>query len=136
MDHEYQPIHGIQSYIDKSQKTAFGDNCKQINEGRVAGAQSLSGTGALRVGFSFFSQWYPHNDIDFLIPNPTWPLHRNLAQLVGYDWKHYRYYHAATKGFDFEGMKADLKAAKKHSFVLLHTCAHNPTGVDPTKEQW
>lgn len=33
-------------------------------------------------------------------------------------------------------MLADLKAAKKNSFVLLHTCAHNPTGVDPTKEQW
>ena len=98
--------------------------------------QSLSGTGALRVGFTFFSQWYPHKDIDFLIPNPTWPLHRTLAQLAGYDWKHYRYYHAETKGFDFEGMKADLKAAKNNSFVLFHTCAHNPTGVDPTKEQW
>lgn len=22
------------------------------------------------------------------------------------------------------------------SIVLLHACAHNPTGVDPTREQW
>jgi aspartate aminotransferase len=136
MDHEYQPIHGVQSYIDKSLKAAYGNNCKQLNEGRIAGAQSLSGTGSLRVGFTFLKDWYPHKDIDFLLPNPTWPLHRNLAGLCGYDWKGYRYYHPATKGFDFEGMKDDLKAAKDHSFVLLHTCAHNPTGVDPTQAQW
>jgi aspartate aminotransferase len=22
------------------------------------------------------------------------------------------------------------------SVVLLHVCAHNPTGVDPTEEEW
>ena len=136
MDKEYQPIHGIQSYIDKALVTAYGTNCKQLNEGRIAGAQSLSGTGSLRVGFTFFSQWYPHKDIDFLIPKPTWPLHQNLAGLCGFDWKHYRYYEPSTKGFDFDGMLGDLRAAKDNSFVLLHTCAHNPTGVDPTKEQW
>ena len=136
MDKEYQPIHGIQSYIDKSLVTAYGTDCKQLNEGRVAGAQTLSGTGSLRVGFTFFKQWYPHKDIDFLIPKPTWPLHQNLATLCGFDWKHYRYYDWATKGFDFDGMLDDLRAAKDNSFVLLHTCAHNPTGVDPTKEQW
>ena len=136
MDNEYLPIHGLQSYIDKSLVTAYGSDCKQLNEGRIAGAQSLSGTGSLRVGFTFFANWYPNKDIDFLIPNPTWPLHRNLAQLCGFEWKNYRYYAPETKGFDFEGMKDDLKAAKDGSFVLLHTCAHNPTGVDPTKDQW
>jgi aspartate/tyrosine/aromatic aminotransferase len=29
-------------------------------------------------------------------------------------------------------MIADLKNATEGSCVLLHTCAHNPTGVDPT----
>lgn len=33
-------------------------------------------------------------------------------------------------------MVSDLKAADEGSVVLLHACAHNPTGVDPTKEQW
>lgn len=26
--------------------------------------------------------------------------------------------------------------APNGSFFLLHACAHNPTGVDPTVEQW
>lgn len=33
-------------------------------------------------------------------------------------------------------MLADVKAAPKGSIFLLHACAHNPTGVDPTQEQW
>lgn len=24
----------------------------------------------------------------------------------------------------------------ENSIILLHACAHNPTGVDPNKEQW
>ena len=41
-----------------------------------------------------------------------------------------------TKGLDFKGMIEDLKNATAGSVVLLHTCAHNPTGVDPTLDQW
>lgn len=29
-----------------------------------------------------------------------------------------------------------FQAATAGSFVLLHGCAHNPTGIDPTPEQW
>jgi aspartate/tyrosine/aromatic aminotransferase len=28
------------------------------------------------------------------------------------------------------------KSAPKNSIILLHACAHNPTGVDPSPEQW
>lgn len=34
------------------------------------------------------------------------------------------------------GMIEDLKAAVDGAVILLHACAHNPTGVDPTEEQW
>lgn len=70
------------------------------------------------------------------MPNPTWPIHRTIADIVGYKWKNYRYYHPETKGLDFEGLKEDLNAAKDHSVVMFHVCAHNPTGVDPTNAQW
>jgi len=33
-------------------------------------------------------------------------------------------------------MLNDLTNAQSGSIVLLHTSAHNPTGVDPTPEQW
>lgn len=35
-----------------------------------------------------------------------------------------------------QGLLADLNAAPAGAAVILHACAHNPTGVDPTPEQW
>jgi len=71
------------------------------------------------------------------ISSPTWSNHTNIFQDAGVkDIRNYRYYKAETRGLDFEGFLADLKAAPKGAMILLHTCAHNPTGVDPTIEQW
>ena len=33
-------------------------------------------------------------------------------------------------------MLQDLQNAPEGAIVVLHACAHNPTGVDPTPEQW
>ena len=33
-------------------------------------------------------------------------------------------------------MLEDLNNAPENSVVILHGCAHNPTGVDPTKDEW
>jgi aspartate/tyrosine/aromatic aminotransferase len=50
--------------------------------------------------------------------------------------KTYRYWDEKTRGLDFKGMVEDINAAPSGSIILLHACAHNPTGVDPTREQW
>lgn len=34
------------------------------------------------------------------------------------------------------GLLEDLGSAPSGAIVLLHACAHNPTGVDPTTQQW
>lgn len=34
------------------------------------------------------------------------------------------------------GLLEDLTSAPSGAIVLLHACAHNPTGVDPTLDQW
>jgi aspartate aminotransferase len=68
--------------------------------------------------------------------SPTWGNHGAIFNEVGLNVRTYRYFDKETKGLDFDGMIADLKAATPGSTVLLHTCAHNPTGVDPTLDQW
>lgn len=136
MDHEYAGIQGIDSYVAKCLTLAYGADNKQVKEGRVAAAQAISGTGSLRLGFQLLADWYPHKDVDVLVPNPTWPLHRGLVEVVGRKWQNYRYYDPKTKGLDYAGFAEDLKNAKNNSIVLLHVCAHNPTGVDPTPAQW
>merc|ERR1719277_972027 len=71
------------------------------------------------------------------ISDPTWGNHPTIFKKAGLDVKTYPYYDPASKGFNFEGMMKALKEqASEGAMVLLHACAHNPTGVDPTEEQW
>lgn len=48
----------------------------------------------------------------------------------------YRYWDNKTKSIDFQGMCQDLENAPENSVIILHACAHNPTGCDPSKDQW
>ena len=59
-----------------------------------------------------------------------------MMQAAGLVPKQYRYYDEENIGLNFDGMCEDLRTAENGSLVLLHACAHNPTGIDPTKEQW
>ena len=70
------------------------------------------------------------------VSDPTWGNHIPIFEEAGLAVKRYRYFDAATNGLDFAGMLADVEAAPDGSVFLLHACAHNPTGVDPSDEQW
>lgn len=59
-----------------------------------------------------------------------------MFKMAGLETRQYRYYNPKTKGLNFKGMLEDLGNAAAGSIILLHTCAHNPTGVDLTPDQW
>jgi aspartate aminotransferase, mitochondrial len=48
----------------------------------------------------------------------------------------YRYLDPTTNSLDLAGMVEDLKMAPDRSIVILHACAHNPTGIDPRPSEW
>lgn len=89
----------------------------------------------MRVGIELAGRFLGKNTTVYL-PEPTWPNHKNVVKDCGMEWNTFRWYHPETKGFDMKGLTEDLKKAPKGSIVLLHACAHNPTGVDPTKQEW
>ncbi|KMZ73817.1 Aspartate transaminase [Zostera marina] len=131
---EYLPITGLADFNKSSAKLILGSDSPAIQENRVATVQCLSGTGSLRVGAEFLKKHYNQHTI--YIPSPTWGNHPKIFMMAGLSVKTYRYYDPATRGLDFEGLQQDLSAATSGSIVLLHACAHNPTGVDPTLDQW
>lgn len=73
---------------------------------------------------------------DVYVPSPTWGNHKNIIKDSQMRVKDYRYWDKSSRGLDFAGLTADLKNAPNRSFLLMHACAHNPTGVDPTQSQW
>ena len=68
--------------------------------------------------------------------DPTWGNHPAIFQCAGFTAEKYPYWDAATKGLNFDAMLAHIKQAPDKSVYLLHPIAHNPTGVDPTTDQW
>ena len=99
--------------------------------------QTISGTGAVHLGALFLARFYPRpSDQPVYFSSPTWANHNQIFTNVQLPIKTYPYFSAQTKGLDFEGMKSTVSQAPEGSIVLLHACAHNPTGVDPTREQW
>jgi aspartate aminotransferase len=136
MDHEYAGIDGIPSYKEKCAALAYGADSDIVTDKRYVACQSISGTGSLRVGLDFMKAWYPNKTAKVYVPNPTWPTHRGIAEKAGFEWVNYRYYDSAKKGFDLVGMLEDLDKADNESIIVFHVCAHNPTGCDPTIEEW
>jgi aspartate aminotransferase, cytoplasmic len=67
---------------------------------------------------------------------PTWANHNQIFSNVRLPIKSYPYFSSKTKMLDFDGMILAISSAPKGSIILLHACAHNPTGVDPTQDQW
>jgi len=133
---EYLPIEGYDKFNDLATKLLYGENAAVIKEKRIVTIQSLSGTGALRLGAEFLKRFYPASDSFVYISNPTWGNHPTIFMRSGFQVKEYRYFSSKTNMLDFDGFLADIKAAPLGSIILLHACAHNPTGVDPTIEQW
>lgn len=120
--------------VEETLKLAYGDSSELIKDKKIAAVQTLSGTGACRLFADFQKRYKPESEI--YIPIPTWSNHHNIWRDAQVSQKLYHYYHPESRGLDFSGMMNDIKNAPKGSFFLLHACAHNPTGVDPTEEEW
>ncbi|KAL2762348.1 aspartate aminotransferase, mitochondrial isoform 2 precursor [Daubentonia madagascariensis] len=97
--------------------------------------QTISGTGALRIGASFLQRFFKFSR-DVFLPKPSWGNHTPIFRDAGMQLQGYRYYDPKTCGFDFTGAMEDISKIPEQSVLLLHACAHNPTGVDPRPEQW
>ena len=130
----YLPIDGIAAYDNGVKQLVFGAGSEPLTSGRVATVQGLGGTGALKIGADFLKHLNPNAKV--LISDPSWENHRALFTQAGFDVGTYRYYDAATRQLNFDGMLADLQAATPGTIVVLHACCHNPTGYDISAAQW
>lgn len=129
---EYLPIEGDGEFLACALEFMYGEGADLSH---IAGVQSLGGTGACRLGGEFFSRFLP-NGTHIYIPDVTWGNHLAIFKSCGLDVQRYRYFDASANGLNFDGMLEDISKAPEGSIILLHACAHNPTGIDPSNEQW
>jgi aromatic-amino-acid transaminase len=132
--HGYLPIDGFAMLNKAAQVLALGADSPVIAEKRALTVQSVGGTGALKIGADFLKQLLPNAQV--AISNPSWENHRALFENAGFNVVQYPYYEAKTHSLDFDGMINGLKSMPAGTIVILHACCHNPTGVDPSLQQW
>jgi aromatic-amino-acid transaminase len=112
----------------------LGSDSDAIKSARAVTVQALGGTGALKVGADFLRRFAPGAQV--WISDPSWENHRLLFENAGFKVNTYPYYDQKSRGLDFDAMLATLAQLPPGSVAVLHACCHNPTGADPTPEQW
>ncbi|WP_420226110.1 aromatic amino acid transaminase [Pigmentiphaga litoralis] len=132
--HVYLPMEGDHAYRRLIAETVFGADHAVVKEQRVATIHTLGGSGALKVGADFLKTYFP--DSELWISDPTWENHYNILGGAGLVMHTFPYYDPATNGIRFDEMMATLETLPARAIVLLQPCCHNPTGIDPTREQW
>jgi len=136
-NHEYLPVEGLPSFVSLARDLALGleQSSDVLSIARIASVQTVSGTGANHLGARFLTENLKPQRV--WIPDPTWANHKLLWSLVGdVQQSLYPYYNPVSRGIDFDGMMTKLEEATAGDVILLHACAHNPTGVDPSETQW
>lgn len=134
LDKEYLQMEGEPEFRKLTKALVFSPKCPLLD--KIVTVQALSGTGALYLGANFLANHFPKSTKVYL-SNPTWANHGKIFLDSGFEaTTNYPYYNAATNSLDFKGMTETLSKAPAGSIILLHACAHNPTGIDPTPDQW
>lgn len=128
---EYLPIEGCQSLLNLSKNLIYGNST--INSERIFFAQTIGGTGALSIGGQLLAK--NMNNVIFL-PNATWLNHKSIFNKSGFNIKYYRYYDERSHQMDFDKLCSEINEMPEKSTILLHACCQNPTGIDPTNDQW
>jgi aspartate/tyrosine/aromatic aminotransferase len=130
----YLPIPGSPEYVEVVQKLVFGAGHEVLESKRVATAHTPGGTGALRVVADFLHTNLP--DATVWMSDPTWPNHPNIFQAAGVPVNSFPYFDQTSNGLAWEAMIEAINKIPAGDVVLLHGCCHNPTGIDPTVDQW
>lgn len=112
----------------------LGENHPLITEKRIATTQTPGGTGALRVAGDLVNALNPEAKI--WVSDPTWSNHFHVFAGAGVEVRTYPYYDAQQNALAFDNMLDAIRQMPAGDVILLHASCHNPTGIDPTLEQW
>jgi len=130
----YLAIDGAPDYSEAVKALVFGRDHEIIREKRAVTAHTPGGTGALRVAADLIKSRF--GDASVWLSAPTWPNHPSIFGAAGVEVKTYPYYDATGKCLDADAFLGALRKIPAGDFVVLHGCCHNPTGMDPSPEEW
>ena len=130
----YLGIPGSNDYAQAVQALLLGPQHEAIATQRAMTAHAPGGTGALRVAADFLTRIRPGTRI--WVSEPTWPNHPNVFRAGRLEVSSYPYFDPQRRALDVDAMVKAIAEMPAGDVILLHGCCHNPTGTDPTPEEW
>jgi aspartate/tyrosine/aromatic aminotransferase len=130
----YLPIDGSPEYGRHVQALGLGGEHEIVTGGRAVTLHTPGGTGALRLAADFVKTSFPAAAI--WCSTPTWPNHHGVFRAAGLTIEAYPYFDRQGNRFDANAMLDTLRQIPAGDVVCLHGCCHNPSGIDPTPDQW
>jgi aspartate aminotransferase len=128
---ECLPIDGYSLYNEFSKRLVFGKEAKNL--GNIVTFQTMGCTGALKMGAELVKKYIGST---IHISDPSWPVHHMLFSYEGLVVKEYPYFNRKEKCLSFDTMVNHFDSLPPHDVIVMQPIAHNPTGTDPTPEQW
>lgn len=133
LNKEYLPIEGDADFIRSLLQLVLGADSSLFQTGNYFAAQTVGGASALRIAGEFLAKLVSKT---IFISQPTWSNHKQIFERAGLNVGSYTYFDPHTCLLDFKGMCQAIGNMPPGSVILLHGCCHNPTGIDPSLEQW
>ncbi|MGL4513121.1 MAG: aromatic amino acid transaminase [Lacipirellulaceae bacterium] len=130
----YLPIPGAPAFGAAVERLLLGSGHEATEAKRLSTSHTPGGTGALRVVGDFLKQNLPRATV--WMTDPTWANHPAIFAAAGVATKTFPYFDKGTNALALDAMLDALRRAPAGDAVLLHACCHNPTGIDPTPEEW
>ena len=128
----YIGLAGDENFNSGMQNLMLGDS--SLSDERLFTIQTAGGSNSLRMATELIK--LSSRDITIWMSEPTWNNHLPILNSAGAQSKQYPYYNNIDNKLNFEGMIECLEGIPSGDVILLHACCHNPTGMDPTLNQW
>jgi aromatic-amino-acid transaminase len=124
----YTPTAGAAGFNESLGQVVFG----QALAPHAQGVQTPGGTGAVRLAAEFARR---ANVGTVLIGTPTWAIHNSIFASASVATASYQQLDEQG-AFNLSGLLDALTTLNAGDMVLLQASCHNPTGIDPSAEQW
>jgi aspartate aminotransferase/aromatic-amino-acid transaminase len=127
----YEGQRGNTDFCGHIEDFVFGADHPARKEGRTLSFTAPGGCAALFQGVSLMRKTGTKR---VWVSKPTWPNHPNVVKSLGLEVMEYAY--ARDGEYYALGMQADLSAAEPGDGVIIQGPCHNPTGIDPSIDDW
>lgn len=128
----YLPISGDPIFLEESAKLIFGKSLYYKYQDKLIKQGTVGGTNGLFIWGSLIK--LDNKKPNIIIGCPTWENHKKIFSDLRFNIIEYN--HINKNKFNFNEFEKVLNK-NKNSYVLLHGgISHNPTGINPNKNDW